>query len=263
MKNLKSLAIIGSNGMVGSDLIRYLKSNFGMVIGINRKNYDRYRGHNFDVVINANGNSSKPWANSNVLADFEASTKSVYTALFDFPCKTYIHISSSDVYENHTSKKFTSEAKMLNPENLSTYGFHKYLSECIIRNVLNNYIILRCPMILGINLKKGPIYDILHDLSLFISAQSRFQMITTKEIAQIIHFLLTQNITEEVFNVGGRGTVSFSKITKYVHKPVIFPKDGKTQIYETSVSKLSKIYPLKTSGEYLQDLLKNHILIKS
>lgn len=256
MKSLKSLAIIGSRGMVGSDLTQYLKSYFGKVTSIDRKNYDQHKGKRFDIVINANGNSNKIWAKNNVLSDFAASTTSVYKSLFDFPCKTYIYISSADVYPNHTNKKFTYESKTINVEGLSPYGFHKYLSESIVKNFSRNYVILRCPMIIGTNLKKGPIYDILHNSRLFVTGESAFQMITTYELAQIIYFLLVQNITKEVFNVGGKGTVVLGKITESVRKLVTFPKDGETVKYEINVSKLDKIYHLKTSGEYLQDFLK-------
>lgn len=258
MKRFKSLAIIGSRGMVGSDLTLNLKSYFRKVTGIDRENYERYRGHHFDVVINANGNSNKIWARDHILADFAASTTSVYASLFDFPCKTYVYISSSDVYPDHTSKKSTSEEKNIEVEFLSPYGFHKYLSECIVRNFLKNYIILRCPMILGTNLKKGPIYDILHNSPLFVTPESAFQMITAKELAKIIHFLLERNITKEVFNAGGQGAVIFREIDKYIHKIITFPKDGATHIYQTDVSKLHKMYSLKTSGEYLEDFLKKY-----
>lgn len=257
MKNLKTLAVVGGRGMVGSDLTYYLRSNFENVTGIDKKNYDQYKGRHFDIVINANGNSNKIWAENNALSDFAASTTSVYTSLLDFPCKTYVYISSADVYPNHTNKKVTNESRTIGVESLSSYGFHKYLSECIIKNFTKNYIILRCPMILGTNLKKGPIYDILNNSPLFISVDSAFQMIATKELAQIISFLLDRNKTREVFNVGGRGTVIFREIDKYMHKSITFPKDGKTHTYEMDISKLQRIYPLKTSGEYLQDFIKD------
>lgn len=256
MTHLKSLAIIGCQGMVGSDLMRYLKSYYQKVIGIDRNNYDQFRGYNFDIVINANGNSKKFWANGHALADFTASTTSVYKALFDFPCDTYVYISSSDVYENHTSKKTTNESIIINPENLSPYGLHKYLSECVVKNVVINYVILRSSMILGTNLKKGPVYDILHNSRLFITSKSRFQIITVAELARIIHILLSKKITREVFNVGGRGSVSLGSINKFFRHSIIFPKDGETQLYETSVSKLSKIFRLKTSTEYFQEYIK-------
>jgi len=256
MKHFKTLAVIGSRGMVGSDLMQYLKPKFEKVTGIDRKNYDRCRGTKFDVVINANGNSNKVWAKNHILEDFAASTTSVYNSLFDFPCKTYIYISSSDVYPDHTSTKTTNESKTINPENLSPYGFHKYLSEYVVRNVTKNYLILRCPMILGTKIRKGPIYDILHNSTLFVSEKSAFQMITTGELANIIYNLIDKNINREIFNAGGKGMVDLNSVSKFIKKTITFPKDGETVRYEMNVSKLDKAFKLKTSREYLQDFLK-------
>jgi len=257
--NLKTLAIIGSNGMVGSDLVKYLTSNFELT-QIDRDNYNDYKGKEFDIVINANGNSNKIWSNENRLGDFEASTVSVYKTLLDFPCKKYIYISSVDVYENHSSEKTTSETESINPSNLAPYGFHKFLSECIIKNLAGDYIILRCPMMLGTNLKKGPIYDILKNSRLFVSGSSAFQMITTKELAEIILSLLKKDVSKEIFNVGGKGKIELNDIGKYIKKEIDFQKNSETQIYETDISKLSKIFPLKNSEEYLKDFLKEDIL---
>lgn len=256
MKNLKSLAIIGSSGMVGSDLMMYLKSEFKKLTGINRKNYNRFKGKKFDIVINANGNSNKVWANNHVLEDFEASTTSVYKSLFDFPSKIYIYISSADVYPDHTNKKTTSESQTMDIKNLSSYGLHKYLSECIVRNSHKNYLILRCPMILGSKLRKGPLYDILNNSRLYISPKSSFQMTTTHELANIISFLLDKRLTNETFNMGGVGTVDLKSVLTLVKKKVSFPKKGEVQKYEMNISKLNKKYPLKSSIDYLQDFLK-------
>lgn len=260
MKQPKTLAVIGSRGMLGSDLTRYLKPYFQNITEIDKENYDKYRGQQFDVVINANGNNNKIWANENVLADFAASTASVYKTLLDFPCKTYVYISSADVYPDHTNKKFTDESKAIAVEKLSSYGLHKYLSECIVKNFSKNHITLRCPMILGTNLKKGPVYDILHSFHLFINPKSSFQTITTAEIAKIISLLIEKNIINEVFNIGGQDKVSLNEITKYLKKTVTSPKDGQIHTYEMDVSKLNRIYPLKTSAQYLKDFLKNSIL---
>lgn len=263
MKHSKSLAIIGSSGMVGSDLAQNLKPYFQTVIGIDRKNYEQYRGKNFDVVINANGNSNKRWAKDHVLEDFAASTISVYQSLFDFTCKTYIYISSTDVYSNHTSTRTTNESTILEPENLAPYGFHKYVSEYIVRNFTKNHLILRCPMMLGANLRKGPIYDIFKDARIFVNPKSAYQILTTKELSRIIAFLLDQNIINQTFNAGGRGKVPLGTIIKELKRPVAFPHNGETHLYETNVSKLQKMYHLKTSAQYLKDFLKNYIILNS
>lgn len=263
MRHFKSLAIIGSRGMIGYDLVEYLKSNFDTITGINRKNYAKYIGKEFDVVINANGNSNKRWANDHPLEDFTASTISVYQSLFDFICKIYIYISSADVYQDHTSGKTTNESTIINSETLTSYGFHKYLSELIVRNFTKNHLILRCPMMLGTNLKKGPVYDLLNNARLFINPSSSFQMLTTIELARIIASLLDQSITNETFNVGGQGTVPLNTIMPEVKKPVALLKGNETHTYETNVSKLQKIYNLKTSAQYLKSFLKNYIIPKS
>ncbi len=97
-----SIGILGANGNLGSDLARFLGDKFN-VSSITKENYNDTRGKVFDVLVNANGNSRRFWANQNVLGDFSASTVSVYNSLFDFGFKKYIYISSSDVYEDHSS----------------------------------------------------------------------------------------------------------------------------------------------------------------
>ena len=85
------IAVLGGRGMLGSDLVKFL-GEFYKVIAIDKENYSQYLGKSFDVLINANGNSRKFWADQNLFLDFEASTISVYKSLFDFKFKKYIYI---------------------------------------------------------------------------------------------------------------------------------------------------------------------------
>lgn len=240
--------------MLGSDLVKYLRQSFS-VISISKDNYSQFINHAFDVVVNANGNSKRFWAIKKPLEDFTASTLSVYKSLFDFKYNTYVYISSSDVYVDHSSITSTSEDQIQDSSKLSSYGFHKHLSEKIIENRCKNYIILRASMLLGQNLKKGPIYDIINKNPLFISKASRLQMINTQEIASVIAFLIDKKIENDVFNVGGRGVVNFEKIQAYFSTPVAFRDENETQIYEMNISKLNKLFPLKTSEFYFQEFL--------
>lgn len=251
---MKTLAIIGGNGMLGSDLVKYLSQSFS-VTSISRKNYSQFINHSFDVVVNANGNSKRFWAIKNPLGDFTLSTASVYKTLFDFKFNTYIYISSSDVYVDHSSNASTSEDQIQDPSELSSYGLHKYLSEIIIENHCESYIILRASMLLGRNLKKGPIYDIIKNNSLFISKSSRLQMISSKEVANVVKFLIDKRIENATFNLGGKSTVDFEKIQTYFSIPVNFQDKNETQIYEMNVSKLNKLFSLKSSEAYLQEFL--------
>lgn len=253
---MKKVAIIGSNGMLGSDLVTYLRSYY-TVTAINRDNYASYCNKTFDIVVNANGNSKRFWANKNIIEDFALSTTSVYKSLFDFYADCYIYISTSDVYENHSSPLSTKENQKINSKKLSPYGFHKYLSELIVKKYSKNYVILRSSLMLGTKLKKGPLHDILEKKPLFISKQSKLQMITTKEIARCIQFFVEKKIMNKTFNIGGKNVVPFKDIHKFFNFPVLFSKDAEKQHYEMNVSKLHTIYPLKTSQIYLQDFLNS------
>ena len=244
--------------MLGSDLILYFRKNF-QVIAINKDNYHNHTGKFFDILINANGNSKRFWANQNPEDDFFASTVSVYQSIFDFPCDMYIYISSPDVYENHTGPKYTKENEEINPENLEFYGFHKYLAELIVKQHKKNFLILRSSMILGKNLKKGPFYDIVHNNPLFVTSETRLQLITTHAIAEIIKNLLDKHVLNNILNVGGTGAFAFTKINEYFDKNIHVSPEAETQIYEMSVKKVKHLYPsLKTSEEYLRDFLKDY-----
>src|SRR3989338_6940981 len=254
----KSIAVLGGNGLLGSDLVKFLKEDF-RVTPITRDNYPGYLGKKFDVLINANGKSRRFWANQNPREDFLASTVSLMSSIFDFPTDLYIYISSPDIYENHTSPRYTKEGSKITPEKLESYGFDKYLSELIVKKYKNRYLILHPAMILGSSLKKGPIFDCLNNIPLFITLDSKIQMVTSQAIAEVIKILLDKSVTGEVFNVGGIGKFNFRKILKYIVKEIQISPRAEKQIYEMNVTKLRKIYPnLKTSEEYLKDFLKDN-----
>ena len=243
--------------MLGSDLVRYLNTKFE-VTAIHKKNYLSYMGKSFDIVINANGNSKRFWANQNPQEDFSASTASVIQSIFDFPCSIYIYFSSPDVYENHTKAECTKEYGWINPEKLQPYGFHKYLSELIVKKYKEKFIILRPSMILGSNLKKGPIYDILQNKPLYITLQTKLQFITTQAISEIIEIILKKSIDNITLNIGGTENFSFTKIQDYFDQKIQISKDAQTQTYMMNIEKLKGLYPtLKTSEVYLQEFMNN------
>ena len=257
----KKVAVLGGRGMVGSDLVEVLSKHHPVTI-IDKDNYDQYLGKSFDVLINANGNSRRFWANENPFLDFEASTVSVYKSLFDFKFKKYIYISSVYLYEDYPSEKIlpknTFEDRELEVKKLSPYSLHKYLGENLVKRCAPDYIIFRCSMMIGNNAKKGPVFDILNDKPLFITLSSKLQLITAKEVANAMNILIAKNKKNETFNIGGRGQFAFSKAEKYFQKKVRVSVGAKKQDIEQNVSKLNKIFRLKTSEEYLSGFLKNY-----
>ncbi len=255
----KTIAVLGGRGMLGSDLVEFLGEHY-KIVAIDRDNYDQYIGKSFDVLVNANGNSRKFWANQNPYLDFEASTISVYKSLFDFKFKKYIYISSVFLYENFPSPKIllknTSEDGEVDIKKLSPYSLHKFLSEQMVKRYASDYLIFRCNTMIGKHAKKGVVFDILNNKELFITLSSKLQLITTKEVANIIHFLIPKKVGGEIFNVGGKGQFSFIKAEKLFQKKIKVSAGAEKQDIEQNVSKLNKIFKLKISEEYLVDFIK-------
>ena len=79
--------LIGGRGLVGSALARQCEAQGLPFAILDRESYPRYRGQSCSLLINANGNSPKPLAVSDPLADFDASVRSVRASLADFRCQ--------------------------------------------------------------------------------------------------------------------------------------------------------------------------------
>lgn len=254
---MKTLAILGAKGMLGSDLVKYLNKKF-IITSIDKENYELEKNKSFDIFINANGNSRRYWANKNSHLDFIASTASVHKTMLDFKCDLYVYISSIDVYGNGSNPKNAKETIGIRANNLQPYGFHKYLSELIVRKYKNKFLILRTSYILGSKLKKGSIFDLLNNQSLFITDKSKFQLISSKAISEIIKVLIDKKVKNKLFNVGGIGTFKIKNAKKYFDVNSKLLDNIETQIYEMNVDKLKDIYKkLKTSEQYLIEYLND------
>jgi len=232
------IGIIGSNGFLGKEISKVLsiKNHFN-VYNITKENYSNYFDTYFDVLINANGNSIKYWANQNPLEDFDLSTKSVYKSIINFKFTNYIYISSMDV----------------NKDNY--YGLNKKLSEEIVKSLVKNYIILRCSVIVGNGMKKGVVKDILDEKEVHITKDSALQFISNIEIAHIIYTIIIKNLKQKVLNVGGIGNIKVEDIGKILNKKIKYTLELENQYFNEDVSELQRYYPkLESSIKYIKEL---------
>ncbi len=162
------VGIIGCKGLVGRALYERLKNDH-YVTGIHRHNYLRFEGAEFDILINANGNSRKYWANQNPLEDFDASVSTVMGSLFDFTYKKYIFISSIDTEEPR-----------------GHYGFNKRIAEDLVKQYADKWQIVRLCSVIGEYMKKGPVYGILHGNPIYLTSGSTLQIITAESVAELL-----------------------------------------------------------------------------
>jgi len=208
------MGIIGCKGFVGSAFHRIFSSDKKYeVVGLGREEYPNHIGEHFDIIINANGNSSKVLADKAPQKDFEMNVTSTLKSLFDFKFDHYVHVSSIDVY-NRKDAQNTREENFIHPETLSNYGFSKYLSELIVKKRATSWLILRLGGMIGENMKKGPVFDILNLGKIFVSSKSRFQFINTNEVASTAKLLVEKGRWNETYNIVGDGTIELSEIAK-------------------------------------------------
>lgn len=254
--------VIGNTGLVGSAICSHFKSNGIEYVGVNRSNYQEYIGSEADCLINANGSGLKGAANQDPRVDFEKNVQSTINLIFDFRYKTFVHISSVDVYPTPSSIDSTREDFPIDAAKLQPYGFHKYLSELIVMKYCPNWIILRLGGLVGRGLKKNPIYDWTHGKPLFVSKRSRLTFIHTAIVAEIIQCLINHNVTREIINICASDSIRLQDLVSVADfrvEEASMPNELVVQNYRISTEKLKFFFPVKTSKEYIEKYLRENL----
>ena len=247
-----NIGIIGGNGFLGKEIANGLRKD--NEIDIITKDCYVENSIEYDVLINANGNSKKYLANNNPLYDFDKSVVSVFDSIQYFNFKKYIYISSADVYGHPVDPIHSDENGKLSEHYMDSYGFHKYLSELIVKKYCADYLILRCSALIGKNMKKGVIKDIIDCDVLRINTNSKMQFITNTEVSKIIQKLLEITVCCKIYNVGGIGKICIKDYWS------LCGENSPIQDYEMNVNRLKNIYPnLKPSEYYVKELLNERV----
>ena len=234
---MMKIGILGADGFLGKALCK----QFPDAVQITHDNYVSHAGTEFDIFINANGNSRKYHAEKNPFNDFNKSVISVMDTLGMFIIKHYIYISS--LYADYRSQ--------------STYGFHKYLAEEIVRHNADSYLNLRCCAMIGKDMKKGVIYDLLKSKRLWITGESSMQFITVSEVAKIIETCIKKKFTYPYFtNVCGNDMIRISEVAEMLGVEFKERKNAIRSILTyTGEYHLPEIFPIKTSKQYIQEFI--------
>ena len=247
----KKVFILGGRGFIGSELATYFKDFNFDVFSITRYNYKKFVNKKCSLFVNANGNSRKYFASKYPTDDFNLNINGTMNSIFDFKYDKYILLSSIDVYGNFINKISTKEKTLIDKNDLSNYGFTKKISEELVQKYCNKYLILRLGGVLGKNLRKNPIFDISNNKKLFVHPRSKFSFIS---IFDIFNFILkTQNISNEIFNISGQGTIKISDIIDYFNYKKNISNKLPTYNYLINIQKAKKKFSLKKSSYYFKE----------
>ncbi len=213
--------ILGGRGFIGSALTAEAHRRGWQVTAVGSRNSADVVGGSFDLVINANGNSRKYWAQQHPAEDFDASVRTVARSLQEIRAARYLYLSSSEVYADPSDPQRNAEDTPYDPSRLSPYGFHKYLAELLVRRYAHNWAILRLSGLVGPHLRKNSVYDLLNGRPLHVHPDSEFQFVDTRYLARLAFDLLERGALDRTeLNIGGEGVVSVREIASWIGRPL-------------------------------------------
>lgn len=153
-----SNALIGFSGFVGTTLLKqahfeslYRSTDIGEI-----------RGKSFDMVVCAGAPAQKWIANREPEADRQK-IEGLITHLRSMTCKTFVLISTVDVFKNPLS---VDEGSTIDEVGLHAYGLHRRLLEKFVESYFPRHLIVRLPGLVGPGLRKNVIFDFLNDNNL-------------------------------------------------------------------------------------------------
>ncbi len=245
--------LLGYQGFVGTGIYDYLINHKFKVQGIGRKNYRQFVGKKCRIFVNANGNSSKRLAENNFSREFDLSVKSVLQTFQDFHYSKYIYLSTVDVYHRLNNFRTTDETTQIDLNKIGHYAFHKYIAEQIVRHYNKNWLIFRLGGMIGKNMKKGAIYDILNEQRLWVSSQSNFLSLDTQKIGEAV--IKLSNVKNKIFNLVSSQPINLKTAARIAGKKI--SREGSTKlIFKVNSKRIFHYLGLPTSKECLLRYLK-------
>lgn len=237
--------ILGSEGFIGSNLVRYFAARDHHVEGCDLTEYSSasytYHKHSilspgfdavigegqFDVCINASGNGNVGFSMQHPFSDFEANTYAVAKTLdclrrFQPQCR-FIHISSAAVYGNPLVLP-VKETAATDP--VSAYGFNKLMSEQVCSEYHRLYNIPICIMrpfsVYGGGLKKQLLWDICNKLAaadeieLFGTGKESRDFLHVQDLVELTALLIDKaDFNMGIYNAAGGREVTIRQVADF------------------------------------------------
>ena len=256
--------LIGANGFFGSAFSTYLKKKNINHKKITKKNYKKFINKKCDLLINCSTNSKKYIAEKFPAKDFVLTPINVLNSIRDFKFKKYLLISTGDVYGLHNIKKSNESLKIEDLNFVKSYSFNKILAEKILINSKKPHFIFRMGGLIGNNLKKNLIFDLINHLPLRFTLNSRFQFINTEKAVDIIFKIINKkNTKNKIFNLSGKGQISVKQIIDILRKnhaikKVIYFSEMKYVDYKISTKRIERFIKLPGTVDTIKKFLKNY-----
>lgn len=228
-----------------SGLGKYLFENIGTV-GLDRDtsfgSREKIKKEGADIIIHCAFNSSREVTSESLFPYFEDNVL-LTKELTLVPHKKFIFFSSVDVYPKNETIHLEDEIIDLNSVE-KIYGITKLISESIVKNYCQNYLILRGSAFLGTYSRKNSLIKIIEDkkCAITLTGDSEFNYVLYSDILDFLKIAIKKNF-KGIYNLASFRNITLSEIAKIFGKKVRFGK------YHYSVGKINnrKISSISTA----------------
>jgi nucleoside-diphosphate-sugar epimerase len=152
----------------------------------------------------------------------------------------------------------TKEEAPIDLKRTSNYGFHKLLAEHLVQHYAKNWLIVRLAGMVGPNLRKNPIFDILNNRPLFIHPDSAYQFLGTDAVAGTVWGLCQSGSAGEIFNLAGDGLISPREIAKIAGRELdlsALPSDSAPRVVNVSIEKIRSRFAIPETRKTVREFV--------
>ncbi len=236
------ICLLGYTGFVGKTVYDYLRVEHD-VCGLCSTSA-LIPTEEFDIVVNCAGSSKKYLAQKDPAEDFRINMNVLHT-LLKLDTKRVVHISSIDARSK--------------PDN--NYTISKIITERYIQLYFPDAPILRLGGMVGPNLKKNVVFDIVNNKDIFITFDSICNYISTQEVARVVEKVIDLNIKGKTITVAASKPIKVNEIIEEARKlSMMFDKSegSKKEDYEqVDLEELNKFFDVKDSKHYIKEYLRS------
>ena len=195
------IAVIGSEGFVGSALSAALSQRGHSVTGVTRKNYSEAKSGTYDIVVNCAMPSGRFWAKNNPEKDYEETVEKTARFLKEWTFKKFIQVST-------VSARTKSD---------TVYGNHKAQAERLCN--AREHLIVRLGALYSKDMKKGVLLDMLQGKKVYVDGTSRYSFVPLDFCAQ---WLASHLDRSGIVEIGGKNAIALIDVARHIGAQVEF-----------------------------------------
>lgn len=259
--------IFGSNGFIGSELMKYLKEQDSKVY-VPKRNQKKFKKNLGNVIYCVGSDNWKKFPEQG----FESNLGHLKEILFNNKFKSFLFLSSTRIYVNNKSTKENSFIKINSSNQNDFYNLLKLTSESICLNTnKQNIKIIRLSNVLGNNFDSPLVFPSLvrdaikkNEITLFINKNSTKDYIHINDVINLI-FKIIKFGKKKIYNLASGKNITLLKIAKLIQKQTMCKIKFKNQftlieepkININSIKKEFKFKPKENIKQQIENIIEN------